>query len=177
MKSKTVFSIFSTIWAVTAIVGTVTNAQGQKKEEPKAKLNQSMVMQEWVCEAPECPYSPWKFTDEEETILAHLMMAEAEGEGDIGMMLVVDVVLNRVESEEFPNTIEEVVYQPGQFQPVEDGRLWEVEPTDICYEILADIQTEYYGLSDALYFCENNHNKWHETNEELFTYRNHTFYR
>ena len=45
-------------------------------------------------------------------------MAEAEGEGTEGKALVMKVVLNRVESREFPNSIEDVVFQPGQFEPV-----------------------------------------------------------
>lgn len=124
----------------------------------------------------------WRFTDEEEELLARLMMAEAEGEGDIGKSLVLQVVLNRVLSNNFPDTVKEVVFEKKdgvcQFQPVYDGRLWEVVPDDVCYEILADIQAETYdNAQGATYFCEKNHNKWHESREYLFTYGNHNFYR
>lgn len=159
------------------IMFTMFGTESQAAEEHKIKLNEPAMMQEWPCEDAGSPYSPWRFTEEEKDLIAHMMEAEAGGEGDIGLTLIADVILNRVASPDFPNTITEVLYQPGQFQPVEDGRLWEVEPSELCYEIISDIETEYYGISDALYFCELNSDRWHETKEYLFTYRNHKFYR
>lgn len=70
-------------------------------------------------------------------ILLRIAMAEAEGEGTEGKALVMNVILNRVESEEFPDSIEAVVFQPGQFEPVlDDGRYWDVEPDAECYKAL-----------------------------------------
>ena len=67
-------------------------------------------------------------------ILLRIAMAEAEGEGTEGKALVMNVILNRVESEEFPDSIEAVVFQPGQFESVlDDGRYWDVEPDAECY--------------------------------------------
>lgn len=54
-------------------------------------------------------------------ILAQLCQAEAGNQGIDGMRLVADVVLNRVDSHKFPNTIEEVIYDPGQFGVITDG--------------------------------------------------------
>ena len=56
-------------------------------------------------------------------LLAQLVQAEAGNQDQVGKRLVVDVVLNRVNSENFPNTIEEVIYQPNQFSCVADGGL------------------------------------------------------
>ena len=56
-------------------------------------------------------------------LLAQLVEAEAGNQDQIGKRLVVDVVLNRVDSENFPNTIEEVIYQTNQFSCVTDGGL------------------------------------------------------
>lgn len=60
-------------------------------------------------------------------LLSILTMAEAEGESDEGKRLVIDVVLNRVDSEYFPNTIKEVIYQSYQFTSMWNGR------ADRCY--------------------------------------------
>lgn len=59
--------------------------------------------------------------DGELEILAQLVQAEAGNQNIKGKRLVVDVVLNRVDSEDFPDTIEEVIFQYGQFAVIEDG--------------------------------------------------------
>lgn len=56
-------------------------------------------------------------------LLAQLVEAEAGNQDQVGKRLVVDVVLNRVDSENFPNTIPEVIFQPNQFACVADGGL------------------------------------------------------
>lgn len=60
-------------------------------------------------------------------LIALVTMAEAEGECEEGKRLVIDTILNRVDSGHFPNTISEVIYQPGQFTSMWNGRV------DICY--------------------------------------------
>ena len=56
-------------------------------------------------------------------ILACIIQCEAEGEPYIGKLAVGSVVLNRVASSSFPNTIVGVIYQSGQFSPVASGRM------------------------------------------------------
>lgn len=71
--------------------------------------------------------------DNEIKLLALMAMAEAEGECEHGKRLVIDTILNRVDSDEFPDTIEEVVYQPNQFTSVWNGRVERCYPTDeVC---------------------------------------------
>ena len=78
-----------------------------------------------------------KWSNKDSNILLKIAMAEAEGEGTEGKALVMRVVLNRVESKEFPDSVEGVVFQPGQFEPVQDeGRYWNVEPDSECYKAL-----------------------------------------
>lgn len=66
------------------------------------------------------------FPDEEIEILQRIVEAEAGGEDEDGKVLVANVVLNRVESEDFPDTIREVVFQRDngvtQFSPVASGK-------------------------------------------------------
>jgi N-acetylmuramoyl-L-alanine amidase len=56
-------------------------------------------------------------------LLARLVRAEAQGESYEGKVAVASVVLNRVESNQFPDTITDVIYQSGQFSPVSNGSL------------------------------------------------------
>ena len=56
-------------------------------------------------------------------LLAHLIYAEARGEPYSGQVAVGAVVLNRVKSSKFPNSIAGVIYQPGAFDVVSDGQI------------------------------------------------------
>ena len=56
-------------------------------------------------------------------LLARLIHGEARGEPYVGMVAVGAVVLNRVKSSKFPNTIAGVIYQSGAFDAVKDGQI------------------------------------------------------
>lgn len=60
-------------------------------------------------------------------LLALVTMAEAEAESEYGKRLVIDTILNRVDSPKFPSSISDVVYQPNQFTSMWNGRV------DKCY--------------------------------------------
>ena len=62
-------------------------------------------------------------TDAEIELIALITMAEAEGECEEGKRLVIDTILNRVDSEYFPNTVEGVIYQKDHFSSVWNGRV------------------------------------------------------
>ena len=56
-------------------------------------------------------------------LLAKAVYSEARGESYKGQVAVAAVVLNRVESPSFPNTVSGVIYQPGAFTAVADGQI------------------------------------------------------
>ena len=62
-------------------------------------------------------------TDEDLDILYRIAWAEAQGEDDKGVILIVNVIVNRINSSLFPhqNNVRDVVFAPGQFAPVTDG--------------------------------------------------------
>ena len=112
-------------------------------------------------------------------LLAKIAMAEAEGESLEGKVLVMNVVLNRVHSQQFPDTIEEVIFQKNQFSPIIDGRFDKVTPNDECWEALELVRTGYDISYGALYFISDmDPNSWHNRNlEALFVEGNHKFYK
>lgn len=116
-----------------------------------------------------------------EYLLARLAMAEAEGESIEGKAMVIRVVLNREESSAFPDTIEEVIFEDGQFTPVENGRFNRVEPNAECWAALDMVLIDGWDESEgALYFeaVYNGENTWHSENlEYIKTVGNHNFYR
>lgn len=116
---------------------------------------------------------------EESYLLAKIAMAEAEGEDLEGKALVVMVVLNRVWSEGFPDSIEEVIYQQNQFSPLlPGGRWWTTEPDAECWKAVEMVQTEGWDKSHgATYFESEGSSQRHKNNLEfLFQHGNHYFY-
>lgn len=113
-------------------------------------------------------------------LLAKIAMAEAEGEDTEGKAYVIMVVLNRMLSDEFSDTIGGVIFQDNQFSPVSNGRFDSVEPNDDCWDALNMIQVDKWDKSQgALYFesCQSDDN-WHSRNlEYLFTHGKHRFYK
>ena len=85
-------------------------------------------------------------------LLARCVYAEARGEPYTGQVAIAAVVLNRVESPSFPNTISGVIYQKGAFTCVSDGQI-----------NLTPNQTAYNAARDAL-------NGWDPTNGCLYYY-------
>lgn len=65
----------------------------------------------------------FEITAKEKELLTRLVCAEARGESLDGQIAVAAVVLNRVQGRSFPNTVWDVIHQPGQFTPVERGSL------------------------------------------------------
>lgn len=61
-------------------------------------------------------------TKKEIKLIALVTMAEAESENEKGKRLVIDTVLNRVDSKNFPNTVQSVIYQKNQFSSMWNGR-------------------------------------------------------
>ena len=117
-------------------------------------------------------------TDDAERLM-QIAMAEAEGESTAGKALVMLVVLNRVWSDEFPDTIEEVIFQPGQFSVTEEGgRYYTTEPDEGCREALYLVNMGWDESQGALYFESCKSDSWHSRNlEYLFQEGNHRFYR
>ena len=98
-----------------------------------------------------------KYTENERNLLARIMRAEAVGEGNLGMLMVGDVVVNRVLADclTFKNikTINDAIFQPNQFSGTNNS-LFYGNPTTKEKE-LADriIRGEYYyPATNALWF-------------------------
>ncbi len=94
-------------------------------------------------------------SDEETLILAALIQAEAANQGDAGRLAVGSVVMNRVASSKFPNTVSGVVYASGQFAPVTSGRvaLILVEGPNSACQYAASQAIAGNTNTDALFFC------------------------
>lgn len=125
-------------------------------------------------EYEECAEDDEEILSEEDIeLIALVTMAEAEGEPEEGKRLVIDTILNRVDSkgEGFPDTVYDVVYQSGQFTSMHNGRV------DRCY-----VQEEIYNLVkeelecrsnyDVMYFTAGSYGKY---GRRMFPVGNHYF--
>lgn len=82
---------------------------------------------------------PNEYTEDDLYVLSHIIQCEA-GYCEREMMEGVgSVVLNRVADPRFPNTITEVVNQPGQYRPVTDGIFTSAQPTELVMEVAVDL--------------------------------------
>jgi N-acetylmuramoyl-L-alanine amidase len=89
---------------------------------------------------------------EEIDLLARLVRAEAQTETIEGKIAVACVVLNRVESPQFPNTIKEVLYAPGQFQPVQNGEINKPADEESIQAVQAALTEQRQLAPGALFF-------------------------
>ena len=108
---------------------------------------------------------PW-YTQEELDLLARLIYFEARGECYEGQVAVGAVVMNRMKSAGFPNTIEGVIYQKNQFSPVKSSK-WNDEITNYgtVYEAAIEALNGVDPTNGALYF----YNPKISTSEWIFT--------
>lgn len=119
---------------------------------------------------PEEPEPEPEITDEIR-LLALLTEAEAEGEPESGKRLVIDTVLNRCESDEWPDTITNVIYQKGQYAVIANGRIWRVPLTDENLAlVLQEMQDRY---NKEVIFFRTKH--YHAARVSLFQVGHHYF--
>ena len=135
-------------------------SQDAKKEVKKEKE-----------EAQEAALFP--MTPDEIDLLAAICYAEAGNQGDLGKELVAMVVINRVNSPIFPDTVKEVIFQKNQFTTTFDGalsRAWNNVDTS-CYNAVERARKgcKYPGI---LYFTAGGYGEY---GTPAFQYKDHYF--
>ncbi|AIQ22256.1 MULTISPECIES: cell wall hydrolase [unclassified Paenibacillus] len=120
-------------------------------------------------------------SEEELLLLQKIVMAEAEGEPYQGKVAVANVVLNRLRSANFPDTIYKVIYQKHQFSPVANGRLKRVKPNDDSIKAVNAALSGVKEVPDSTYFFLSlklaQDLTVHHSQEYVKTIGNHTFYK
>jgi N-acetylmuramoyl-L-alanine amidase len=109
-------------------------------------------------------------------LMARLVRAEATGEPYAGKVAVAYVVLNRVDSSQFPDSIKSVIYQSGQFSPVSNGQInvtADAESVRAVKEALTADRTD----SESLFFYNSRTatSRWLDSRETVTVIGNHTF--
>ena len=114
-----------------------------------------------------------KYTDADIELIALVTMAEAEGESEYGKRLVIDTILNRVDSEisYMPDTVTDVIYQPNQFSSMWNGRVDRCYVSDEIVQLVKE-EMEHRTNYDVLFFHANNYGAY---GTPLFSEGNHYF--
>lgn len=84
-------------------------------------------------------------------MLAKVIHGEARGEPYEGKVAVAAVVLNRLQSPEFPNTIADVIFQPRAFTAIDDGQYY-LQPDQSAYQAAMDALRGWDPTDGALYY-------------------------
>ncbi len=109
-------------------------------------------------------------------LLAKLINAEARGESYKGQVAVGAVVLNRVKSSSFPNTISGVIYQPYAFTCVNDGQI-NYSPSQSAISAAKDALNGWDPTNGCIYYYNPKiaTSKWIYSRPTVITIGNHVF--
>ncbi len=122
----------------------------------KAKLAEEIRMAELASQSSWRDISEVSFAEGDRYLLANLIYCEAGGESYAGQVAVGSVVMNRVLSSVYPNTVTGVIYQSGQFSPVASGRLAlalsEGRATSGCYKAADEVMKGTTNVGNCVYF-------------------------
>ena len=109
-------------------------------------------------------------------LLARAINGEARGESYEGQVAVGAVILNRVKSPQFPNTISGVIYQPWAFTAVNDGQI-KLEPNQTAYKAAQDAMNGWDPSYGCLYYYnpKTATSKWIWSRKTVVTIGKHVF--
>ena len=122
----------------------------QKQYEEELALSRLAAQSAWR------DISEVTFAEGDRYLLANLIYCEAGGEPYVGQVAVGAVVINRVLSSRYPNTVVGVIYQNKQFSPVGNGRLALAlannKATASCYKAADEAMSGITNVGQCLYF-------------------------
>ena len=132
----------------------------RKKEDNletlRKKLAEEIAMSQKAANATWRDISDISFEDGDRYLLANLIYCEAGGESYDGQLAVASVVINRVRSSVYPNTVVGVIYQSKQFSPVASGRLELAlaanKATSGCYRAADEAMSGVTNVGNCVYF-------------------------
>lgn len=170
--------IFANAWSLNAQINESIRAMDQLEattdrfnEEIMSELENLHDKVESLRKSTDQILNEFSYSEGEIDLIAICTMAEAEGEPELGQRLVIDTILNRVEHEDFPNTVKEVIYAPNQFSSMTNGR------AERCYVKESIRNLVIHEITDrtdqtVLYFRTGH---FHDFGIELYKIGNHYF--
>ena len=120
---------------------------------PKTKLALWKATKNWTPDmtASTTASSAGGFSWNDQVLMAQAVYGEARGEPYEGQVAVAAVIINRVESPLFPNTVAGVIFQPGAFTAVADGQFY-LSPDETAFKAVRDAINGWDPVHNALYY-------------------------
>ena len=134
-------------------------------------------------EDPQAAEAFTDYTESDYNVLLRIVQAEAGGCDMKGKILVANVILNRVESDEFPDTITDVVYEKRQFSPVSNGSINRCKVEEETVEAVDRALAGEDYSEGALFFMNRRASsgsnvRWFDTHlDYLFQHGGHEFFK
>ncbi|MCC3358299.1 spore cortex-lytic enzyme [Bacillus sp. REN16] len=118
------------------------------KQQPKAKVEQQEEAQSL---GPAAVNMPGGFSQNDIQLLANAVYGEARGEPYIGQVAIAAVILNRLDSPTFPDTVSGVIFEPLAFTAVADGQIW-LTPNEQAKKAVIDAINGWDPTGGATYY-------------------------
>lgn len=122
----------------------------------KKKIAEEKALSQAAANAAWRDISEVTFAESDKWLLANIIYCEAGGEPYAGKLAVGAVVINRVLSSRYPDTVEGVIYQKSQFSPVASGRLGLAlgsnKANADCYRAAEEAMSGMTNVGNCLYF-------------------------
>lgn len=130
--------------------------QNQDLVELRKKYEEELAMSKLAAQSHRRDISEVVFDEGDRYLLANIIYCEAGGEPYEGQLAVGAVVINRVLSSIYPDTVVGVIYQRGQFEPVSTGRLALALASDKatarCYQAADEAMSGVSNVGNCVYF-------------------------
>ncbi|MFB5194589.1 spore cortex-lytic enzyme [Neobacillus sp. KR4-4] len=126
--------------------------QAPAKQTPKQTVPQkNTAPQKTAPKKPTAANTPNGFSQNDIQLMANAVYGESRGEPYTGQVAVAAVILNRVNSATFPNTVSGVIFEPGAFTAVADGQIW-LTPNENAKKAVLDAINGWDPTGEALYY-------------------------
>ncbi len=144
------------------VEATIAAYEAQAKEEEeniaalKKKYEEELALSKLAAQSKWRDISEVTFEESDRYLLANLIYCEAGNQPYAGQLAVGAVVINRVLSSVYPNTVVGVIYQRKQFSPVGDGHLAlalaQNRATEACYKAADEAMSGHTNVGNRVYF-------------------------
>lgn len=147
------------------------------KEVPKTEVKETSVKPKVATKQVNKKPTVKPKTNPNAYLLAQIIHAEANTEPYTGKVAVGNVIMNRVKSDDFPDTIKGVIFQKGQFQPVSNGSIYNKPSSEALKAANEVLNGRQVVSNQALYFYNPaiSTSDWIFSRKTITTIGNHRF--
>ncbi|MGG3804716.1 spore cortex-lytic enzyme [Metabacillus fastidiosus] len=126
-------------------------ANQQARENKQEQANQQQAVQKKEKQKTAAANVPGGYSQNDIQLMANAVYGEARGESYVGQVAIAAVILNRVNSPTFPNTVAGVIFEPRAFTAVADGQIY-LTPNDQAKKAVIDALNGFDPTGNATYY-------------------------